>query len=273
MPRRCASRSASGMMTVRTYGGPAPRRGGSRMSFRRRVPLDHPLLRVHGDDAIKGRFQQGGVDGLALTQGALGCRALGEAAPQFQLRHHLPRQGLQGVLLRRRQCARHLVNDTEGAEGVAVGGDQGGAGVEADGEVARDQGVVGEARVGGGVRDEEDVGLEQGVGAEGHVARGLAGVQPDLRLEPLTVLGDQADDGHGDAADLGGQAGEIIERRFRGGVEDVIPAQGFQAGIFIVRQWSNQFRVFPSSYSTSGTKYLHSVIGKHSAFLQIVFLA
>ena len=132
---------------------------------------------VKPEKALAGRGEQQFILLAEPSQRRLGPRALGEAAPQFQLGDHLPRQGLQGVLLLRRQCARHLVNDTEGAEGVTVGSDQGRAGIEPDGGVPRDQWVIGEAWVGSGIRDDEDFGLEQGVGAERHVARCLAGVQ------------------------------------------------------------------------------------------------
>ena len=85
----------------------------------------------------------------------------------------------QAVALQGGEAAGHAVDDAEGAEGLAGGVDERGAGVEADVGVAGDERVVVEARVVGGVLDLEDVGLEDRVGAEGDVSRGLGDVEAD----------------------------------------------------------------------------------------------
>ena len=83
--------------------------------------------------------------------------------------------------------------------------------------------------------DDIEVGLQDGVRAEGEAARHFGQVEPDLRFEPKPFLIDQANHGRGCAADLRRQTGQIVERFFRGGVEDVVLAQrpkafGFIAG-------------------------------------------
>ena len=175
-----------------------------------------------------------------LPQPGLGLVPLGERLAEREQVHDLAAQGGEGGLLLRGEGARDAVNDAQGAEGVSVRGDQRRPRVETDAGVARDERVVGEARVGPGVGDEHQVRLQDRVGAEGDVAGRLAHVQSDDALEPLAALVNERDGGDGDAADLGRQQRDVVEGQFRGRVQDIIRPQRVQAGAFSGGERSGQ---------------------------------
>ncbi len=124
------------------------------------------------------------------------------------------------------------VDHAEGADGRAAGGLDGDAGVEAEVWVAGDKSVLGEAQVGGGVFDEEEIGLLDGVGAKGDVAMGLAVGEADCCFEPLAVCVDEGDGADGGSADGQGEADEVVELFFFGGVEEIEFEESCEAFLF-----------------------------------------
>lgn len=177
-----------------------------------------------------GRRLEQHAERLVLFQFHLGGEQL---PPQDELRHHLPGEHPQGVRLGGGEGAGGRVDDAQGAQGVPVGGDERGTGVEADPRPAGDERVVGEPPVGGGVGHHQQVGLGDGVGAEGDVAGGLGGVEAVPRLEPLAAVVDQADEGDGRVAHGRGQAGQVVELGFGRGVEEGVLAEGGQPVGFV----------------------------------------
>jgi len=116
--------------------------------------------------------------------------------------------------------ARHVVNDAEQAERVPVGGDERRGGVKTDVRLVDDVGVVGKLLVQQGVLNDEEVGLEDGLSAEGRLARHFSAGKADFRFEPHAVRIHETDDRDGRLTDVGGEARDVVEGGFGGGVED-----------------------------------------------------
>jgi hypothetical protein len=154
---------------------------------------------------------------------------------RFQLRFDLPAQRCQRFELIRRQRAGAAVDHAERPEGVAVRGDQRGAGVEPDVRVSRHLRVVSKAVVVQRVGDDEDVPLLDCVCAKRYGTGGLGDRHADSRLEPLTVLIDERDERHRRAADVGGEQREIVEAAFGLGIEDAILAQRREPCLLVAR--------------------------------------
>ena len=142
----------------------------------------------------------------------------------LQLEHtdDVSREHRQGCRLLLRELARLAVDRAERADGVTVGGDQRGAGVEADPRVSEDERVVREALVHARVRDDEQRALLDRPLAEGDVARRLGrATEPDRGLEPLARSIDQRDRHDGDLAYGGDQRDHLVERYLRRRIEDL----------------------------------------------------
>ena len=173
--------------------------------------------------------------GLQAGVGAGPKRALLPRLPQgpaqFELGHRLARDPDQevGLPLRQPVGTGRLVDDADGAQGLAPRRAQDRAGVEADEGRAGDQRVVGEALVQERVRHHHQLGNVQGVLAEGLVARRLADAQAHLGLEPLPLCVDQADGGHGGVADRRGQLGQVVELGLARAVQHVVVRKRRQA--------------------------------------------
>ncbi len=94
--------------------------------------------------------------------------------------------------------------------------------------------MVPETGVGQGVGNHEGFLLQQRVHA-GRVAQWkLAHVQADLGFEPFALVVDEVERGDGRAAQTRGEAAEIVEVPFPGGVEDAIALEGGDARRFVV---------------------------------------
>ena len=187
-----------------------------------------------GGGQVRRRFQrraQGGLRALALAHGP---PEVGHRAPELDLRRGLLAEVAQGRPLLGRELPRGVVDDAQRADGVAVGGAQRGARVEADVRVAKHQRVVGEARVRPGVGHDQQVQLQDGVRAERLLARQLRGLQPDLRLEPLPVLVEEAHQRDGRPADRGRDAGQGVEVPLRRRVQDVRRADRLQPLLLVL---------------------------------------
>ena len=159
---------------------------------------------------------------------------IGEAAAHLQLTNSLPRQEAQRGLLLGGEMPRHAVYDAEGAEGKAVGRDQGGAGIEADIGGARHQRVVGKPRIRLGIRDFEHMGLKNGVRAKGSIAGSLARVEADNAFKPLALGVNQRNGSDGNPADLRCEAGDVVKIIVRGRVQYPALTQGRKPRFFRV---------------------------------------
>jgi hypothetical protein len=170
------------------------------------------------------------LDPLGVEQPLVDRRQRAPVLAQFELHHHVPGQDQQAVALREREAARPVVDHAEAAQRVAVRRVQRGAGVEADVRVVDHRRVVGEAGVEPGILDHHDGTAVHGVRAERRVPGRLAGVQADARLEPLSVVVDEADRGHGCVADPGGERRDVVEVALGCRVQDPVPVQRLQSG-------------------------------------------
>ncbi len=202
---------------------------------------------LFGEDFTIGldAFEVGAGFGIArfgeLGQGddgdiaGLGFAEVGGGAAEFQLCRHAAGEDAQGVELSWGGLAGLGIDNAEGAQGLAVAGDQGRAGVEADVRGAGDEGIVVEARVLGGVGNDEYLGevlLGDDVGAKGDIARGVIDGEADTGFEPLAVAVHEGDQGDGGVEDEGGEFDDVVEFGFGGRVEDIEAAQGGEAEVF-----------------------------------------
>ena len=84
-----------------------------------------------------------------------------------------------------------------------------------------DQRIVMKSLVQTGILDHEDLVAKDGMCTKRHLARGLGGIQPMPRLEPLALAIDQTDQGNRRVADLGCQRGEVVVGLFLQGIENL----------------------------------------------------
>ncbi len=211
----------------------AEQRSGQRMADQRLFAVAEQALggRVDaGDDAVRSghQYRAGGT----VEDGLLQRRLLGVAVRQqmlFEQADHLASEALQGLALLSAEPPRLAVDHAQGAEVVAIRRGQRRAGIEADMRIAEHQRVVAKTRVLQRIRYLEDLVAGDGVGAEGDLPRGLADVEADPALEPLTAVVDQRDQRDGRVAHLRGKRGEVIEGAVLGGVEDFVAQQRCQA--------------------------------------------
>ena len=164
--------------------------------------------------------------------------------PVFQELHGLPAKSAERVLLRGRQLARDPVDDAKGPERLSLRSDEGHAGIKANVRGARDQRAVGKPVILGGVRHDEQVRLENGMGAKGDVAGCFGRVDADFRFEPLPVCIDQADERNRYVADLCRESGQVVERVFGIGIQDLVALEGGQARGFVF--WQGAIFIEPS---------------------------
>ncbi len=165
-----------------------------------------------------------GVRRRSLRDGTVARR---ERATQFHLRHHLPRERFERVGLHRRQPAgpRFGVDDAQHADRDAVRRREPRAGVETQVRRAGDERVVARARIAGQVLDDEQAGSREPEPADRLRQRRLAGVEPDPRLEPLAIVGDEADERDRRGAEISREVDDVVEARFRRRVEDRVVGQ------------------------------------------------
>ena len=173
--------------------------------------------RGRGDGGVQ-RAPQRDLRALALRDRA---PQLGHRPAHFDLGDRLLAEVAQRGALLGGERPRHVIDDAERAQDMAVRGAQRRARVEADVGPADHVRVVREARVRLRVRDLQEIGLEDGVGGEGLVARGLRLGQADPGLEPLPVRVQEAHERDGRSADGGRDPREGVEIGFGRGVEDL----------------------------------------------------
>ena len=162
---------------------------------------------------------EGGLDALA---GAGGTVYLADAGVEFEAVNDLTAENGEGFGLGCGESASGCVEDEEGAYTDAVGGGEGGTGVEAEGGIAEDDAFGGVVGVLAGVADLVDGVAEDGGLAGGAAERGLDEVEAYVGLEPDAVGADEGDGGDGGVADLGGEAGDVVEDGIGRRVEDLV---------------------------------------------------
>ncbi|GJD69838.1 hypothetical protein MMMDOFMJ_2776 [Methylobacterium gnaphalii] len=169
------------------------------------TPARHPAVEIRRQD----RVIDGAVEDLAMANGRLSRKsrsgiALDDGTAHLHLHHHLPGEPLQAGGLSRGEPvrARLMIDDAECPDRLAIRGLQTGSGIEAQMRLAGDEGVRGRARIVLEVRDHEEPRLLQRMRADGLLERRLAWVEADARLEPLPVVGDEADQSNRRLADL-----------------------------------------------------------------------
>ena len=161
--------------------------------------------------------------------------------PQLELVHHDRGQVAQGRQVGLGHLARHGVEDVDGAEPVAIGGDERRGGVELDAELPCDQRIAGDARVGAGVIDEYGSSLQDRRGAQPRVAADLAhAVQAVGGLEPDPVGVHDADGRDRRARTARRQGGHPVERPVGRRVEDARSGAPRRDGRARSPPWSSQ---------------------------------
>ena len=149
-------------------------------------------------------------------------------------------QVAEHLTLLRAQLARLPVDDTQGACMGAVTQTQGGAGVETEVRCVGNQRIVGKPRVKRGIGHLENAIAQNGMGAERQLARGFGDAwQADIRLEPLAVCVDQADQRDGHTAHQCGSLNECIELPLWRRVKHTQCLQRTQALRFIRRNFGS----------------------------------
>ena len=156
----------------------------------------------------------------------------------------------QRLLLVRAQLTRDLIDHAQGTQGVAIGGDQRGAGVKADLGVGSDEGAIGKTLVPERIGHNEQVILVDGVGAEGDISQGFANTGADFGLEPLPFFIHEADESDRGLTDPGSQLGEIIKNLLGDGIEDLVLPKDFEPFGLVGRDWSvHGISIFPRERS------------------------
>ena len=221
------------MSTLRAVAGGAgrPTQHGVAGRVAERVVDRLELVQVGHDD--RGRAQaalgagdrgvDGGLDGAPVAQA--GERVAGGGPgedrghpAQLEQRHHLGGDVAQQAQLHRVERARAVVEGADGADGVAVAGEQRRRRVEPDaGGAPGDERVVGEQRLGAGVGGVDDLGAEHRV-----LAHRVAAAAPRPARVPCAAAchcrsaSIRLIDGRGRAADVRGQPGGGVQVGLRG---------------------------------------------------------
>jgi hypothetical protein len=112
------------------------------------------------------------------------------------------------------------VHDGERADGEAIAGCEGDAGVEANALPVDDYWEIGESLVRPGIWDHEGGMAEDGVRTEGSLAGELRRFEPVARFEPASILGYEADDGTRRVEELGGKTGDAVKTRLWRGIQN-----------------------------------------------------
>ncbi|MNV63861.1 hypothetical protein D3C71_1564790 [compost metagenome] len=112
---------------------------------------------------------------------------------------------------------------------------QGRACVELDMGIAGHQRVVGKTFILRGVGHDHDVVLQDGMATKRDVARGFAGLHAHARLEPLAVVIDQRQQGHGHVELLRRERRQPVKSFFRRRVQNQKLAQCLQAVLLVGR--------------------------------------
>lgn len=196
-------------------------------TFRRRVPLDDDAV-----DVVQHKAFHQGVEDRRLELFAL----------VELVEHHLAALSGELLLDQRGQVGEDLtlgvielaglaVDDAEGAHRHAVRTVHDVPGVEADVGVAGDQRVLGEPIIGTGIGHDHRVGglIDDRVGAERDVPRRLRRGEPELRLEPLAILIDQAHQRDGHVEHGRGEPDDPVEPLLRVRVEQPDGVQRLQS--------------------------------------------
>src|ERR1035437_7580385 len=124
------------------------------------------------------------------------------------------------------------VHDGNGADGESIGSHHGRPSVETNSRVTGDESETRESLVRGGIGYHQGFGAADGVCAEGRRASELDLLEAVGGLEPASIMGDEADCGHGCAEELGRQARDTVEMGIGRRIEDAAALQSGEAQAF-----------------------------------------
>jgi hypothetical protein len=164
-------------------------------------------------------------------------RECDRAPMRLELLDHLVCEKLKHLELRIRDHAWHAVDRAERSDNEAIRCAERDAGIEPDQRCAEYEWVVGKPLVSMSIRNHERLIECDHVTAERDVARGRGCVEPVPRLEPLAVAIHQRDERDRHPHDVRSQAREVIERRLRSRVEDLILIQRCEPSAFVGWSW------------------------------------
>jgi len=140
---------------------------------------------------------------------------LGELATLFHAAHDGPSERRKYRPLFVRELARRVVGYAQAPERESLLRHQRCARIKPNGRARQDQRVVLEPGVFEGVGDDEHVAAEDGVSAKRMLARRFGRtVHTDRGFEPLPLVINEADHGDRCSANIGRNAGEVVEFRF-----------------------------------------------------------
>ncbi len=141
---------------------------------------------------------------------------------KLELRHHLPAKHRERLLLLPRQPPWDPVDEAQRSEGKILPVDEGHAGIKPDVRLSRHQGIGGKPIVSERVGYFKNVPLKDRMGTKRDIAGRLADAHSRFGFEPLPQGINEADECDRHLAGLSGQLHQIVKRRFRFGIEDLI---------------------------------------------------
>ena len=150
------------------------------------------------------------------------------------------REAAQRLELPLVQGPRRPIGDGERADRRAFVDLERNAGVEADERIARDERVVGEARVEVRVRNDERRVPHDAVAAEREIPGRPRLRDADARLEPLAVGVDERDERDLGPAQIGGELRHVVEGLLGGRVHDVARPQ--QREPLLLVRWNGRLQ-------------------------------
>ena len=130
-----------------------------------------------------------------------------------------------------------MVHDAECSQGKTLWCHQGHARVKPDMRVFGHQRVGYEPFVGRCVSNDKQVRLQDSMGAKRDVPGRFLDRQTDLRLEPLPLPVDEADQRDRSAANVCGQTGQIVKVFFGSGVKNLVLMKDMKPRLFVPGQW------------------------------------
>src|SRR2546427_274746 len=127
-----------------------------------------------------------------------------------------------------------MVHDAECSQGKTLWCHQGHARVKPDMRVFGHQRVGYEPFVGRCVSNDKQVRLQDSMGAKRNVPGRFLDRQTDLRLEPLPLPVDEADQRDRGAANVSGQTRQIVKLFFGSGVKNLVLMKDMKPSFFMV---------------------------------------
>ena len=148
---------------------------------------------------------------------------------EAELRRDLVGEDDEASLLKRREPPRAGIEDAKRPEGQVVGAEKEGAGIEAQTGPPETERIVARAGIGERVRNDREARPKQRMRTDRPIDRCLVAAEPDLRLEPLARLVDEADERDRCVAQTGRKLDQRVEARLARRVQQTQPSKGREA--------------------------------------------